>query len=85
MIVCVGSGYLTACVAMMVGPEGRAVGVEHIPELATASIENIKRSVASHLLNDGSLSIHVAGMFSLNCWLIHVLSSLKCQKNLLYL
>ncbi|KAL2346976.1 hypothetical protein Fmac_000976 [Flemingia macrophylla] len=27
-----GTGYLTACFAMMVGPRGRAVGVEHIPE-----------------------------------------------------
>lgn len=55
-----GSGYLTACFALMVGPEGRAVGVEHIPELVPASIENIKRSAASQLLKDGSLSIHVA-------------------------
>ncbi|KAJ6802367.1 protein-L-isoaspartate O-methyltransferase-like [Iris pallida] len=55
-----GSGYLTACFAMMVGPEGRAVGIEHIPELVPASIENIKRSAASQLLKDGSLSIHCA-------------------------
>ncbi|ONK58299.1 uncharacterized protein A4U43_C09F10740 [Asparagus officinalis] len=55
-----GSGYLTACFAMMVGPEGRAVGVEHIPELVAASIENIRRSAVSNLLNEGSLAIHVA-------------------------
>lgn len=54
-----GTGYLTACFAMMVGPQGRAVGVEHIPELVTSSIENIKRSAASSSLKDGSLSIHV--------------------------
>ena len=48
---------------MMVGPEGRAVGVEHIPELVVASIENIKRSAAACLLNEGSLSVHVAGKF----------------------
>lgn len=54
-----GSGYLTACFAMMVGPEGRAIGVEHVPELVVESIENIKRSAASHLLEEGSLSIHV--------------------------
>ncbi|KAF3337994.1 protein-L-isoaspartate O-methyltransferase-like protein [Carex littledalei] len=55
-----GSGYLTACFAMMVGPEGRAVGIEHIPELVAASIENVKRSAAAHLLEKGSLSLHVA-------------------------
>lgn len=55
-----GSGYLTACFAMMVGPEGHAVGVEHIPELVAQSVENIKRSAASALLDRGSLSIHVA-------------------------
>lgn len=51
---------MTACFAMMVGPHGRAIGVEHIPELVAASIENINRSAASVLLKNGSLSIHVA-------------------------
>ncbi|XP_066331124.1 protein-L-isoaspartate O-methyltransferase-like isoform X2 [Miscanthus floridulus] len=59
-----GTGYLTACFALMVGPEGRAVGVEHIPELVATSIENIKKSAAAPQLNDGSLSIHVAESFS---------------------
>lgn len=55
-----GTGYLTACFALMVGSEGRAVGVEHIPELVDTSIENIKKSAAAPQLNDGSLSIHIA-------------------------
>uniref|UniRef100_A0A0D9W6B0 Protein-L-isoaspartate O-methyltransferase n=1 Tax=Leersia perrieri TaxID=77586 RepID=A0A0D9W6B0_9ORYZ len=55
-----GSGYLTACFAMMVGPEGRAVGIEHIPELVAASTDNVQRSAAAQLLKDGSLSFHVA-------------------------
>ncbi|KQJ83180.1 protein-L-isoaspartate O-methyltransferase [Brachypodium distachyon] len=55
-----GSGYLTACFAMMVGPEGRAVGIEHIPELVAASIGNVERSAAAPLLKDGSLSFHVS-------------------------
>ncbi|XP_035822622.1 protein-L-isoaspartate O-methyltransferase isoform X1 [Zea mays] len=55
-----GTGYLTACFALMVGPEGRAVGVEHIPELVATSTENIKKSAAAPHLNDGSLSIHVS-------------------------
>lgn len=55
-----GTGYLTACFAMMVGPDGQAIGVEHIPELVAASIENIKRSAAEPLMRGGSLSVHVA-------------------------
>jgi Protein-L-isoaspartate(D-aspartate) O-methyltransferase (PCMT) len=47
---------------MMVGPEGRVVGIEHIPELVAASVENVKRSAAASLLEKGSLTLHVAGM-----------------------
>ncbi|NP_001131659.1 Protein-L-isoaspartate O-methyltransferase [Zea mays] len=54
-----GSGYLTACFAMMVGPEGRAVGIEHVPEIVASSVENVQRSAAAPLLRDGSLSFHV--------------------------
>ncbi|CAJ2644504.1 unnamed protein product [Trifolium pratense] len=54
-----GTGYLTACFAMMVGPQGRAVGVEHIPELVSLAKENIQKSAAATLLKDGSLSVHV--------------------------
>ncbi|KAI3903012.1 hypothetical protein MKW92_046793 [Papaver armeniacum] len=54
-----GSGYLVACFASMVGPQGRAVGIEHIPELVSASVENIQKSAASPLLELGSLSVHV--------------------------
>ncbi|XP_010545995.1 PREDICTED: protein-L-isoaspartate O-methyltransferase 1 [Tarenaya hassleriana] len=54
-----GTGYLTACFALMVGPEGRAVGVEHIPELVASSIANIEKSAAAPLLKEGSLSVHV--------------------------
>ncbi|KAJ4772347.1 Protein-L-isoaspartate O-methyltransferase [Rhynchospora pubera] len=55
-----GTGYLTACFAMMVGPQGCVVGVEHIPDLVSFSIDNIKKSVAEPLLNGDSLSIHAA-------------------------
>ncbi|XP_028553354.1 protein-L-isoaspartate O-methyltransferase-like [Dendrobium catenatum] len=55
-----GSGCLTACFAMMVGPDGHAAGVEHIPELVAVSIENINRSAAAPLLDGGSLSLHVS-------------------------
>jgi len=36
-----GTGYLTACFAVMVGSSGRAVGVEHIDDLYKRSVENI--------------------------------------------
>ncbi|KAL1207256.1 Protein-L-isoaspartate O-methyltransferase 2 [Cardamine amara subsp. amara] len=54
-----GTGYLTGCFALMVGDEGRVVGVDHIPELVDMSIKNIEKSVAASLLKKGSLSLHV--------------------------
>jgi predicted methyltransferase len=63
VILFAGTGYLTACFALMVGPQGRAVGVEHIPELLSSSIQNIQKSAAAPLLKEGSLSVHVGGMF----------------------
>ncbi|KAI9487963.1 protein-L-isoaspartate O-methyltransferase [Zychaea mexicana] len=38
-----GSGYLTACMANMVGPEGRVIGIEHIQELVDISERNVKK------------------------------------------
>lgn len=37
-----GSGYLTACMAVMLGENGKAIGIDHISELVEKSIENIK-------------------------------------------
>ncbi|CAM6112320.1 unnamed protein product [Calypogeia fissa] len=54
-----GTGYLTAAFALMVGKEGRAVGVEHIPELVQQSLVDIQRSKAAEFLASGSLSVHV--------------------------
>ncbi|CAN1291391.1 Protein-L-isoaspartate O-methyltransferase 1 [Linum perenne] len=34
----------------MVGPEGRAIGVDHIPELVATSIKNVEKSAAASLL-----------------------------------
>lgn len=47
-----GSGYLTACMAVMVGQTGRVVGIEHIPELVYISIQNIKSSSPTLLEKD---------------------------------
>ncbi|OTF80166.1 protein-L-isoaspartate(D-aspartate) O-methyltransferase-like, partial [Euroglyphus maynei] len=44
-----GSGYLTACMAIMVGSQGKVIGIEHIPELAAKSLENIKKGNADLL------------------------------------
>ncbi|KAH7301238.1 hypothetical protein KP509_23G017200 [Ceratopteris richardii] len=55
-----GSGYLTAVFALMVGENGRAVGVEHIPELVERSIQSIKKGNAAHLLETGRLSVHAS-------------------------
>lgn len=38
-----GSGYLTACMGLMVGETGLAVGIDHIPELVNESIANIEK------------------------------------------
>ncbi|XP_033142169.1 protein-L-isoaspartate O-methyltransferase 2 isoform X5 [Brassica rapa] len=54
-----GTGYLTGCFALMVGAEGRVVGVDHIPQLVDMSIKNVEKSVAGSLLQKGSLSLHV--------------------------
>ncbi|KAJ2741417.1 hypothetical protein GGI20_005209 [Coemansia sp. BCRC 34301] len=36
-----GSGYLTACMAAMVGSSGHVVGIEHIPELTEQSLVDL--------------------------------------------
>ncbi|CAF1001975.1 unnamed protein product [Adineta ricciae] len=51
-----GSGYLTTCMARLVRPGGKAVGVEHIQELVDRSIVNIKKNHAA-LFDEGSLKI----------------------------
>lgn len=38
-----GSGYLTVCMALMVGESGRAIGIDHIQELIDYSKENVMK------------------------------------------
>ncbi|UJR30218.1 hypothetical protein I4U23_017756 [Adineta vaga] len=52
-----GSGYLTACMARLVRPNGKAIGIEHIQELVDKSIRNIKKH-NKELIDEGSLVIH---------------------------
>ncbi|XP_015430655.1 PREDICTED: protein-L-isoaspartate(D-aspartate) O-methyltransferase isoform X2 [Dufourea novaeangliae] len=53
-----GSGYLTACMAMMLGPNGLAIGIEHIPELKTFAEKNIQKD-KPELLNSGRVEFVV--------------------------
>jgi len=51
-----GSGYLTACMALMVGETGRAVGIDHIDELVAWAVSNIQ-SDHPDLLASGRVKI----------------------------
>ncbi|XP_013780998.1 protein-L-isoaspartate(D-aspartate) O-methyltransferase-like isoform X2 [Limulus polyphemus] len=53
-----GSGYLTACMALMVGETGLAVGIDHIEELVNMSVENIKKD-KPQLLESGRIKMVV--------------------------
>ena len=46
-----GTGFLSACMARMVGIAGRVIGVDHIQQLVEKSLENVK-SDESSLLRD---------------------------------
>ncbi|KAF9165725.1 hypothetical protein DFQ26_009484 [Actinomortierella ambigua] len=65
-----GSGYLTTCIAHIVGPEGRVVGgkwrpfkygnrLDHIPELVEKAKENVRADNAA-LLDSGRVRFEVA-------------------------
>eukprot|EP00929_Paragymnodinium_shiwhaense_P022903 TRINITY_DN14488_c0_g1_i1.p1 TRINITY_DN14488_c0_g1~~TRINITY_DN14488_c0_g1_i1.p1 ORF type:complete len:308 (-),score=49.08 TRINITY_DN14488_c0_g1_i1:287-1210(-) len=54
-----GSGYLTACMAEMVGAPGRVVGVECVPELVPWSEGNLRRDGKGPLLENGRIKVSV--------------------------
>lgn len=55
-----GSGYLTACMALMVGDTGKAVGIDHIDELIKESTVNVKKDpLTAKLLESGQLKFVV--------------------------
>jgi protein-L-isoaspartate(D-aspartate) O-methyltransferase len=45
-----GSGYLSAVLHHLVGPTGKVVGIDHIPELVDWSVENLKKDGLSEAL-----------------------------------
>lgn len=49
-----GSGYLTACMALMTKPNGKVFGIEHIPELVSRSKANVEKDQPG-LLETGRL------------------------------
>ncbi|VDK77903.1 unnamed protein product [Litomosoides sigmodontis] len=51
-----GSGYLTVCMALMVGRRGKVIGIDHIKELVDLSITNINKH-HSDLLTDGRITM----------------------------
>jgi protein-L-isoaspartate O-methyltransferase len=51
-----GSGFITACLAYMVGEEGHVYGIDHIPELVQLAERNIKNS-HPHLLDRITLQV----------------------------
>ncbi|KAI0237893.1 Protein-L-isoaspartate(D-aspartate) O-methyltransferase [Lamellibrachia satsuma] len=55
-----GSGYLTACMAIMVGETGVAVGIDHIDELVNDSVKNLQKDkTISRLLETGRIKMVV--------------------------
>ncbi|XP_050711835.1 protein-L-isoaspartate(D-aspartate) O-methyltransferase-like isoform X2 [Eriocheir sinensis] len=53
-----GSGYLTACMGHMVGENGRAVGIDHIPELIKMAQDNIEKD-SPELLSSNTVKLVV--------------------------
>ncbi|KFM69612.1 Protein-L-isoaspartate(D-aspartate) O-methyltransferase, partial [Stegodyphus mimosarum] len=53
-----GSGYLTACMALMVGETGKAIGIDHIENLVSMSIENVKKDQPG-LIESGRIKLVV--------------------------
>lgn len=51
-----GSGYLTVCMALMCGDTGKAVGIDHIPELIEFATKNI-RNDRPELLDSGRIKL----------------------------
>uniref|UniRef100_A0A0N5A8P3 Protein-L-isoaspartate O-methyltransferase n=1 Tax=Syphacia muris TaxID=451379 RepID=A0A0N5A8P3_9BILA len=49
-----GSGYLTACMAEMVGNTGKVIGIDHIPELIELAVNNTRKN-HDELIESGRL------------------------------
>ena len=52
-----GSGYLCACLASMIGSQGKVIGIEHIDELTKLSIKNLKEWDKTYF-NNGTIRVY---------------------------
>ena len=54
-----GSGYLVSCIASMVGPKAKVIGIDHIPQLVVQSIATIDKHY-SYLRSSGVLKLYAS-------------------------
>lgn len=52
-----GSGYLSAVLYQLVGPSGKVVGIDHIPELVQWSFDNLRNDGLGQALDDKHIEI----------------------------
>ena len=52
-----GSGYLSACIASLLGENGVVVGIDHIPGLVEQSMKNVRRDGKEEWLKSGKLQL----------------------------
>ncbi|XP_020285312.1 protein-L-isoaspartate(D-aspartate) O-methyltransferase-like isoform X2 [Pseudomyrmex gracilis] len=76
-----GSGYLSACMAFMVGPRGRVIGVEHIPELIEISTRNVRED-NPHFLKEGRIKFVGKPPQCLTRSVLYILISVKLKSKL---
>ena len=46
-----GTGYLTACMGQLVKPDGKVIGIEHVPELADFAMSKMKKCKLDNVVN----------------------------------
>lgn len=56
-----GSGYLTACMGVLVGEAGKVVGIDHIPELVEESRKHMKKDRMTKQLMESGRVVLVSG------------------------
>ena len=80
-----GSGFLTACFANLVRPNGKVIGVDHIPELIQLSESNVRKhhpelldsGILEFVIGDGRSGLQRAGPYHA----IHVGAAAKTVPN----
>ena len=52
-----GSGYLTACMAALVGESGKVIGIEHVAQLTEMAKKNVEKDGKKSWLLNGRLCL----------------------------